>query len=61
MEGRVARRIKAEGARRAVLLHISPQYSDEDLLLPESQAKATFAEALIGRDPDSYSVPYQDE
>ena len=61
MEGRVARRIKAEGARRAVLIHIRPRYSDEDLLHPESQAKTTFAEAFIGRDLDSYSVPYQDE
>ena len=61
MEGRVARRIKAEGARRAVLIYIRPRYSDEDLLHLESQAKATFAEAFIGRDLDSYSVPHEDE
>jgi ribonuclease BN (tRNA processing enzyme) len=61
MEGRVARRIKAEGAKRAVLIYIRPRYSDEDLLLLESQAKTTFAEVLIGRDLDSYSVPYADE
>ncbi len=44
------------GARRAVLVHISPRYGAEDLPDLERAAREHFAEARIGRDFDRYRV-----
>lgn len=54
---RIARRA---GARRAVLVHISPRYGTEDLERLEAAAKEQFSEATVGRDLDIYPVSYSD-
>lgn len=46
------------GAARAVLVHISPRYRDEDLETLEMAAKKRFDGVRMGRDGDVYSVPY---
>jgi ribonuclease Z len=44
--------------KRAVLVHISPRYTVEDLPDLESEARNHFAKTDIGRDFDRYPVPY---
>ncbi|HAA03951.1 MAG TPA: ribonuclease Z [Syntrophobacteraceae bacterium] len=46
------------GARRAVLVHISPRYGEEDLPELERAAREHFSEAQVGRDFDRYLVGY---
>jgi ribonuclease Z len=52
---RIARRA---GARRAVLIHISPRYGNEELDRLDGAAKVQFAEAVMGRELEIYPVPY---
>lgn len=50
---RIARRA---GAEKAVLVHISPRYADEDLDRLEAAAKEEFSRAGMGKDLDVYTV-----
>lgn len=52
-----ARLASRSGVRRAVLLHISPRYGDEELEQLESAAKTRFESVQIGRDLDIFSIP----
>jgi ribonuclease Z len=49
------------GARRVVLVHLSPRYSEADLPLLEQAAKQQFALTEMGRDFASYSVRFPDD
>jgi ribonuclease Z len=51
-----ARIAQRAGAERAVLVHISPRYREEDLLGLEESAKQRFDGAKIGRDLDRYRI-----
>jgi len=48
------------GAARAVLVHVSPRYKDEDLESLEKEARKRFENARVGRDGEVYSIPYAD-
>lgn len=48
------------GAARAVLVHISPRYRDDELESLEEEARKRFENARIGRDGEVYSVSYAD-
>jgi ribonuclease Z len=56
-----ARLARRAGARRAILVHISPRYSEEDLVRLQNEALETFGKALVGSELGVYSVPYEDE
>ena len=56
-----ARLARRAGARRAVLVHISPRYGEEELTRLEDEVQGVFAEASVGRDLGVYSVPYEDD
>lgn len=47
------------GVRRAVLIHISPRYSDAELDQLESAAKNRFEQVQIGRDFESFRIPLE--
>ncbi|OPX38275.1 MAG: ribonuclease Z [Desulfobacteraceae bacterium 4484_190.1] len=49
------------GARKAVLVHISPRYTDEDLNKLTEAAVKRFGAAEIGRDFQSYDIGLRDE
>jgi ribonuclease Z len=49
------------GVRRAVLVHISPRYDNEELHLLAAAAKSRFAKAEIGEDFRVYQVPLPEE
>jgi ribonuclease Z len=49
------------GARRAVLVHISPRYTEEDMGPFAGAARARFENAEIGSDLQQFTVPYQEE
>lgn len=49
------------GVRRAVLVHISPRYSNDDLPLLAAAAKSRFDGAEIGEDFKVYQVPYPND
>lgn len=55
---RLARRA---GVKQAILIHISPRYSGEDLQQLEDKAREAFETIKLGRDLDVYSVPYTDQ
>ncbi|HQN20193.1 MAG TPA: ribonuclease Z [Syntrophobacteraceae bacterium] len=55
---RLARRA---GVKQAILIHISPRYSGEDLQQIEDKAREAFETIKVGRDLDVYSVPYTDQ
>lgn len=55
-----ARAARKAGARRAVLIHISPRYGEEDLDRLERAAREHFQDAVVGRDLQVYSVPLPD-
>ncbi len=55
-----ARVASRAGARRVVLVHISPRYGEEDLEELAAAAAKRFEKAEIGRDLGCYSVPYQE-
>ena len=44
------------GARQAVLVHISPRYSSEDLTRLEGKAQEVFEKAVVGGELALYSV-----
>ena len=46
------------GARRVVLVHISPRYAEEDLGKLAAAAAEPFPTAEMGRDLQCYTVPY---
>jgi ribonuclease Z len=48
------------GAARAVLIHISPRYDNDQLDQLEVAAKSRFANAQIGRDLESFTIPLFD-
>jgi len=48
------------GVRRAVLVHISPRYGEEDLEKLAVAASRRFEKAEIGRDLRRYPVPYRE-
>jgi ribonuclease Z len=56
-----ARLARRAGARRAVLIHLSPRYGEEELIQLQDEAQDTFDKACLGRDLGVYSVPYQDD
>lgn len=51
-----ARIAERAGVERAVLIHISPRYNDDDLARLESEAGRRFRGASVGRDQDVYHV-----
>jgi len=52
--------VHRSGARRAVLVHISPRYTAEDLPTLEKAARERFGAAHIGRDFERYPVSFVD-
>lgn len=48
------------GVARAVLVHISPRYDNEQLALLETAARERFEHAEIGRESEIYQVPFAD-
>jgi len=48
------------GARLAVLIHVSPRYTEEDLEKLTIAAAQRFEPVKIGRDLDRYSIPCQE-
>jgi ribonuclease Z len=49
------------GVRRAVLVHISPRYNNDDLPRLAAAAKSRFDEAEMGEDFRVYQVPYPED
>ena len=49
------------GARRAVLVHISPRYTEEDMGKFVEAAKKRFKNTEIGTDLQQFMSPYRDE
>jgi len=49
------------GARRAVLVHISPRYSEEEMGEFLAAAKGRFENAEVGADLQQFTVPYPEE
>ena len=49
------------GVRRAVLVHISPRYDNDQIHLLEAAAKARFCEAEMGEDLGVYHVAFPEE
>jgi ribonuclease Z len=49
------------GVRRAVLIHISPRYTEEDMENLAEAAKKRFERAEIGADLQQFTVPYPDQ
>jgi ribonuclease Z len=57
-----AARIAARaGTRRAVLVHISPRYGEEDMERLNAAAAGRFPAAEMGRDLEVYPIAYRDE
>ena len=48
------------GVGKAVLVHLSPRYRDEDIEELTMAAKKRFQQAEIGRDLQSYQVKFRD-
>ena len=49
------------GARRAVLVHISPRYTEEDREKFVEAAKKRFENTEIGSDLQQFTIPYREE
>ena len=49
------------GARRAVLAHISPRYTEEDMEKFAEAAKKRFENTEIGSDLQQFTIPYREE
>ncbi len=49
------------GVQRAVLVHISPRYGEEDMEGLNAAASKRFPNAEVGRDLEVYPVPYREE
>jgi len=54
---RVAARASAQ---RAVLVHISPRYTEEDVGKLADAARARFEKAEMGSDLQRFEIPYRD-
>jgi ribonuclease Z len=55
---RVARRV---AARRAVLIHISPRYREEDIEKLQEAAAKEFPGSVVARDLEHYAVPLRED
>jgi ribonuclease Z len=55
-----ARVASRANARRAILVHISPRYKNEDLEPLNSAARERYDQAEMGRDLQQYAVPLRD-
>ncbi len=55
-----ARVASRAGARRAILVHISPRYDNEDLQSLQAAAASRFEKAEMGVDLKLYEVPFRD-
>jgi ribonuclease Z len=49
------------GARRAVLVHISPRYTEEDMEKFVEAAKKRFENTEIGTDLQQFMIPYRED
>ena len=49
------------GARRAVLVHISPRYTEEDTEKFVDAAKKRFLNAEIANDLQQFTIPYRED
>jgi ribonuclease Z len=49
------------GARRAVLVHISPRYTEEDTQEFIDAAKKRFENTEIASDLEQFTIPYREE
>jgi ribonuclease Z len=49
------------GARRAVLVHISPRYTEEDMGKFVEAAKKRFENTEIGSDLQQFTIPYRED
>jgi ribonuclease Z len=49
------------GVRRAVLVHVSPRYGNEELNVLEAAAKSRFSGAEMGKDFQTYHIPFSEE
>ena len=58
--GDAARVAARAGARRAVLVHISPRYTEKDMPTFAEAAHQRFEQAEIGEDLRQFTVPYND-
>jgi len=56
-----ARIAERAGVRRAVLIHISPRYDSEELVLMAAAAKSRFVDAEMGEDFKVYQVPLPED
>jgi ribonuclease Z len=56
-----ARVASRAGARRAVLIHISPRYKEEDIEKLAGVAAQEFERAEIGRDLGRYTIDYRED
>jgi len=56
-----ARQAKRAGAKRAVLIHFSPRYSDEDLSMLVREARLEFPHVEAGADLSRYELPVKNE
>ena len=59
--GEAARVASQAGARRAVLVHISPRYKEEDVEKLAGAAAQEFERAEIGRDLGRYTIDYRED
>ncbi len=56
-----ARVASRAGARRVVIIHISPRYTEDDMGRFAESAKARFEDADVGSDLQQFNIPYRDE
>jgi len=56
-----ARVAQRAGAQRAILVHISPRYTEEDMEKFKEAAKGRFEKTETGTDLQSFTVPYREE
>jgi len=56
-----ARVAQRAGAQRAILVHISPRYTEEDMEKFKEAAKGRFERTEMGTDLQSFTVPYRED
>lgn len=59
--GEAARLARRAGAKRVVLVHLSPRYREEELPQLQEEAQRTFEMAFLGRALKPYPVPNADD
>jgi ribonuclease BN (tRNA processing enzyme) len=52
---------RESGAKRAVVVHISPRYDTGDIPLLEAEAASIFPAASVGRDLQIFPVEYPEK